>query len=91
MSSPSARSRKHASIADKVGAIGMNRSGALLLLLATLVAIAWANIADGAYESFWETRLSIGQQELNQSDLEEFLLGGWLPRTKADGEVPLEW
>lgn len=60
MSSPSARSRKHASIAAKIGAIGMNRSGALLLLMATVVAIAWANIADGAYESFWETHLSIG-------------------------------
>ena len=65
MSSPSARSRKHASIAAKIGAIGMNRSGALLLLMATVVAIAWANIADGAYESFWETHLSIGLGDIH--------------------------
>ncbi|MGW1723445.1 Na+/H+ antiporter NhaA [Streptomyces sp. NPDC002306] len=32
---------------------------ASVLLTATLLALAWANIAPGAYEEFWETRLSV--------------------------------
>ncbi len=33
--------------------------GALFLLAATLVALAWANIDHASYESFWTTRLSV--------------------------------
>lgn len=54
------RSRTRRSIADKIRAVGQNRIGALLLLLATFAAIVWANIATGSYESFWETHLTVG-------------------------------
>nr|WP_205835471.1 Na+/H+ antiporter NhaA [Microbacterium sp. CFH 90308] len=54
------RSRTRRSIADKIRAVGQNRIGALLLLLATFAAIVWANVATGSYESFWETHLSVG-------------------------------
>lgn len=33
--------------------------GALFLLVGTLVALAWANIDQGSYESVWSTRLSV--------------------------------
>lgn len=58
------RSRTRRSIADKIGSIGQNRIGALLLLLATAVAIVWANVATGSYQSFWETHLSVGVGDL---------------------------
>ncbi|WP_306817228.1 MULTISPECIES: Na+/H+ antiporter NhaA [unclassified Microbacterium] len=48
-----------------VGAMGQQRMGALLLLLATAIAIAWANLAGGGYASFWETDLSIGVGDLH--------------------------
>ncbi|MCP2636595.1 Na+/H+ antiporter NhaA [Microbacterium sp. HD4P20] len=54
------RSRTPHSIAEKIRSLGQNRIGALLLLLATAVAIVWANVATGAYESFWETHLTVG-------------------------------
>lgn len=54
------RSRTRRSIADKIRAVGQNRIGALLLLLATFAAIVWANVATGSYESFWETHLTVG-------------------------------
>jgi Na+/H+ antiporter NhaA len=59
-----ARSRSHRSIADKIRAMGQNRIGALLLLIATLVAILWANISAGSYESFWETHMTVGLGDL---------------------------
>ncbi|WP_019179881.1 Na+/H+ antiporter NhaA [Microbacterium yannicii] len=59
-----ARSRTHRSIADKIRAMGQNRIGALLLLIATLVAILWANISTGSYESFWETHMTVGLGDL---------------------------
>ncbi|MBI2690585.1 MAG: Na+/H+ antiporter NhaA [Solirubrobacterales bacterium] len=34
-------------------------SGAFVLLAASLVALIWANVASGSYESFWNTDLSI--------------------------------
>lgn len=58
------RSRSRRSIADKIRSVGQNRLGALLLLLATVVAIAWANIATGSYEAFWDTHLSVGLGDL---------------------------
>lgn len=53
------------SIAARIGAMGQNRIGALLLLLATVAAIVWANVAGGSYASFWETHLSIGVGDLH--------------------------
>lgn len=44
--------------------MGLNRSGALLLLLATVVAIVWANLAGGSYEAFWDTHLTVGVGDL---------------------------
>ncbi len=54
------RSRTRRSIAEKIRAMGLNRTGALLLLLATAVAILWANLAGGSYETFWDTHLTVG-------------------------------
>lgn len=52
--------RARPSIADRIGGIGQNRLSALLLVLATLVAIVWANVAQDSYSSFWETHLTLG-------------------------------
>lgn len=52
------------SIAAKIRSMGQNRIGALLLLLATLAAVVWAN-ASGTYATFWETHLSIGLGDLH--------------------------
>ncbi|WP_248241614.1 Na+/H+ antiporter NhaA [Microbacterium kunmingense] len=54
------RPRRRHSIAEKIGAIGQNRAAALLLLIATVVAVVWANVAHGAYEAFWEMELTVG-------------------------------
>ncbi|SDG38918.1 Na+/H+ antiporter NhaA [Microbacterium pygmaeum] len=59
-----ARTRAHRSIADKIRDMGRNRIGALLLLLATLAAIIWANVATGSYETFWDTHLTVGVGDL---------------------------
>ena len=42
-----AQSRTHRSIAEKIRALGQNRIGALILLLATVAAIIWANVSVG--------------------------------------------
>ncbi len=34
-------------------------SGALVLLLATVAALIWANVASGAYEDFWTTQITL--------------------------------
>ncbi len=52
------------SIAARISAMGQNRIGALLLLLATAAAIAWANAADASYTGFWETHLTVGVADL---------------------------
>ena len=52
------------SIADVIRSIGQNRVGALLLLLATVAAIVWANASHGSYEGFWETHFTIGVADL---------------------------
>ena len=55
-----AQSRTRRSIAEKIRGMGQNRIGALILLLATLAAIIWANVSVGSYEAFWETHLTVG-------------------------------
>lgn len=61
----SARSRSRRSIAEKIRSLGHNRIGALVLLLATVAAVAWANISIGSYETFWDTELMIGVGDLH--------------------------
>lgn len=55
---------RHPSIAERIDSLGQSRISALLLLVATLVAIIWANTASGSYASFWETRLMLGVADL---------------------------
>ncbi|QNE35742.1 Na+/H+ antiporter NhaA [Leifsonia shinshuensis] len=52
-------------LAQRFRAMGRSRIGALLLLLATLVAIVWANISFTGYEHFWETQLTLGLGDLH--------------------------
>lgn len=52
------------SIAARISAMGQNRIGALLLLVATAAAIAWANLSSGSYHGFWETHLTVGVADL---------------------------
>ncbi len=61
------RTRRLASIADSIGRMGQTRLGALLLLLATVLAIVWANVAADSYHGFWETHttVSVGDLELD--------------------------
>jgi len=63
-SSQPARGRRR-SIAEVVQAMGQQRVGALLLLIATVAAIVWANAASGSYASFWDTHLAIGVGDLH--------------------------
>jgi Na+/H+ antiporter NhaA len=59
-----AQSRTHRSIAEKIRALGQNRIGALMLLLATVAAIIWANVSVGSYEMFWDMHLTVGVGDL---------------------------
>ncbi|MBL0888225.1 Na+/H+ antiporter NhaA [Myceligenerans indicum] len=52
-------------IASWVRAMGPNRTGALLLVAGTLLAVLWANGSHGTYEAFWDTHLTIGVADLN--------------------------
>ena len=52
-----AGARRRPSIAARIGAMGQNRIGALLLLVGTLAPIVWANVSLALYETFWETHL----------------------------------
>ncbi|AYF97803.1 Na+/H+ antiporter NhaA [Protaetiibacter intestinalis] len=61
----SRRGHRHRSIAEKIGAMGLQRVGALMLLLATAAAILWANLGLGSYTSFWDTHLELGVGELH--------------------------
>jgi Na+/H+ antiporter NhaA len=60
-----ARARRRPSIAARIGAMGQNRIGALLLLVATLAAIVWTNVSLASYETFWETHLMVGVGDLH--------------------------
>lgn len=62
--SPGQSRERRPSIADRFRAMGRSRLGALLLVLATLVAIVWANISFAGYEEFWETQLTLGVGDL---------------------------
>ncbi|HWL01768.1 MAG TPA: Na+/H+ antiporter NhaA, partial [Microbacteriaceae bacterium] len=53
------------SLAERIGAIGHARLGAMLLLAATVAAIVWANVANGSYADFWETHLTFGVGDLH--------------------------
>ncbi|MCL3820279.1 Na+/H+ antiporter NhaA [Aeromicrobium wangtongii] len=57
-------------------ASGAEQAGALLLLVATIIAIAWANLS-GGYEQFWDTdvRLSLGDTSIHL-DLYELVNDG---------------
>ena len=55
-----ARARRRTSIGARIGAMGQNRIGALLLLVGTLAAIVWSNVSLASYETFWETHLMVG-------------------------------
>ena len=55
---------KHATIADKLRSLGEVRIGAVLLLLATIAAIVWANLPGSSYHEFWETHLIFGVEDL---------------------------
>ncbi|WP_030156821.1 Na+/H+ antiporter NhaA [Glycomyces sp. NRRL B-16210] len=61
---PPARSERRPSIAAHIQAMDQSRKGALLLLLATVAAIVWANVGLGSYHDFWETRFNIGVSDL---------------------------
>ena len=56
--------RRRRSVADKIRAMGQNRIGALLLLVATLIAVIWANAASASYETFWQTQLAFSVGDL---------------------------
>ena len=58
------RGRRHRSIAEKIGDVSPQRIGALMLLLATIAAIVWANAGMSSYEGFWETHLELGLGDL---------------------------
>ncbi|BDV31869.1 Na+/H+ antiporter NhaA [Microbacterium terricola] len=60
-----ARARERRSIASRIRAMGQSRIGALLLLLATVAAIVWANVSSGSYSTFWETHLTVGVGDLH--------------------------
>lgn len=65
MTSEIARTRSRPSIAAKIRNLGSSRRSALLLLLATLAAIVWANLSMESYAAFWETHINIGVADLN--------------------------
>lgn len=52
--------RDRRSIAERIRALGQNRIGALLLLIATIAAIVWSNVSHETYEGLWDTHLTLG-------------------------------
>src|SRR5687767_7465438 len=58
------RQRPPRSLTDRLRALGQQRTGALLLLAATLLAIVWANIPSASYSEFWDTHFSVGVADL---------------------------
>ncbi|MPZ60547.1 MAG: hypothetical protein GEU93_04470 [Propionibacteriales bacterium] len=61
---PEAGDERRPSVAAWIGEMGVSRAGALLLLVGTVVAIAWANLSYGSYHEFWETHLTVGLGDL---------------------------
>ncbi|MCP2030292.1 Na+/H+ antiporter NhaA [Okibacterium sp. HSC-33S16] len=55
---------KRSSVAEYIRAMGQVRVGALLLLAATVLAIAWANLSSGSYHGFWDTHVTLGVADL---------------------------
>ncbi|QPZ39590.1 Na+/H+ antiporter NhaA [Paramicrobacterium chengjingii] len=58
---------KRAPLSERIQAMGQSRLGALLLLVATVIAIIWANISYASYEQVWGTHLVIGVEDLQLS------------------------
>lgn len=58
---------KRAPLAERIQSMGQSRLGALLLLIATVIAIVWANISFASYEQVWGTHLVIGVEDLQLS------------------------
>jgi len=48
------------SIGEKIREAGQSRIGALLLVIATIVAIVWANVSMASYDALWETQFTVG-------------------------------
>lgn len=57
--------RPRTSIAARIRDMGENRLGAILLLAATVAAVAWANFSMQSYERFWETHVTLGISDLH--------------------------
>ncbi|EME22021.1 Na+/H+ antiporter NhaA [Rhodococcus triatomae] len=64
---PPARGERRVSVAARIRNTDQARTGAALLLLATVVAIAWANISYTSYHDLWETPvgISVGDHEIH--------------------------
>ncbi|GAA0934863.1 Na+/H+ antiporter NhaA [Pseudonocardia zijingensis] len=62
--SPGPRTEREPSIADRIRNLGANRTGALLLLFGTVVAVAWANLSFESYHDLWETHFTVGVGDL---------------------------
>ncbi|WP_148573526.1 Na+/H+ antiporter NhaA [Nocardioides caldifontis] len=54
------QTRAASTVAARIRDLGESRLGALLLLLATAIAIIWANVSFESYHDFWETEVSVG-------------------------------
>ena len=57
---PSSRSQIGESAEDLAEFLRQETTGGRLLLLATAVALIWANVAPDLYESFWQTTAAVG-------------------------------
>lgn len=64
---PRSPAERRPSIAGWVREMGEQRVGALLLLVATAVAIVWANTAAGSYHDLWATQVTFAVNDVSQS------------------------
>ncbi|MDO7883578.1 Na+/H+ antiporter NhaA [Salinibacterium soli] len=62
---PARPPRRRPSIAERVRGVGEARIAALMLIIATVAAIAWANLSYESYQQFWEMHLVFGLEDLN--------------------------
>jgi NhaA family Na+:H+ antiporter len=74
---PSSRSQIGESAEDLAEFLRQETTGGRLLLLATAVALIWANVAPDSYDSFWQTTAAVGPAWLHL----DLTLGDWA----ADG------